>query len=117
VKTRQSLDSRKLAKHCRDIAIDKKAEDVIILDVRKISNVTDYFLLCSGRSEPHLKAIADELVHRLRDLGCHPYGRDGYAPSRWIVIDFNDVIVHIFHPDLREHYGLEALWGDAKRVK
>jgi ribosome-associated protein len=111
------LDSRKLAKRCRDIALDKKALEPLILDVRKISTVTDYFLICSGTSEPHLKAIADEISRRLRDEGVRALHHDGYPQSRWVVMDYGDVMIHIFHPELREHYGLEHLWGDAKRVK
>jgi len=111
------LDSRKLAKLCRDIALDKKAIDPLILDVRKISSVTDYFLICTGNSEPHLKAIADTIARQLREGGVHARHHDGYPHSRWVVIDYGDVIIHIFHPELRERYGLEHLWGDAKRVK
>lgn len=102
---------------CRTVALDKKAEDVVILDVRKISSIADYLLICTGNSEPHLKAIADEIGRRLRDAGIRPHHREGYPPSRWIVMDYNDVMIHIFHPDLREHYGLEQLWGDAKNVR
>jgi len=71
----------------------------------------------NGTSEPHLKAIADEIARRLRDAGIRPLHRDGFPPSRWIVMDYNDVLIHIFHPELRQRYGLEDLWGDAKRVK
>jgi ribosome-associated protein len=102
---------------CREAALDKKAEDVLILDVRKISSVTDYLLLCSGNSEPQLKAIAEEVSRRVREQGIRPKRHEGNPPSRWVVLDFADVMVHIFHPDLREHYALEQLWGDAKRVK
>ena len=117
MKGNSGLASEKLAKLCRDIALDKKAEDAMILDVRGISNVADFFLICTGNSEPHLKAIADEIARRLRDEGIRPLHRDGYPPSRWIVMDYNDVLIHIFHPELRQRYGLEDLWGDAKRVK
>jgi ribosome-associated protein len=117
VKGTSGLPSVKLAKLCREIALDKKAEDAIILDVRGISNVADFFLICNGTSEPHLKAIADEITRRLRDAGIRPLHRDGFPPSRWIVMDYNDVLIHIFHPELRQRYGLEDLWGDAKRVK
>jgi ribosome-associated protein len=111
------LNSRQLAKLCRDIALDKKALDPLILDVRKISSLADYFFLCSGASEPHLKAIADEIARRLRDAGIRATHHDGYPRSRWVVMDYGDVMIHIFHPEMREHYGLEHLWGDAKRVK
>jgi len=117
VKGTSGLPSEKLAKLCREIALDKKAEDAIILDVRGISNVADFFLICNGTSEPHLKAIADEIGRRLREAGIRPLHRDGFPPSRWIVMDYNDVLIHIFHPELRQRYCLEDLWGDAKRVK
>ena len=117
MKGTSGLPSVKLVKLCREIALDKKAEDAIILDVRGISNVADFFLICNGTSEPHLKAIADEITRRLRDAGIRPLHRDGFPPSRWIVMDYNDVLIHIFHPELRQRYGLEDLWGDAKRVK
>lgn len=106
-----------LAKLCRKAALDKKAEDVLILDLRGISTVADYFLLCTGNSEPHLKAIADEITRRLRDHGIRPRGQNGLPPSRWIVLDYGSVLIHVFHPELRERYALEQLWGDAKRVK
>jgi ribosome-associated protein len=117
VKGNRGLTSGKLVKLCREIALGKKAEDAIILDVRNVSSVADFFLICTGTSEPHLKAIADEIARRLRDEGMRPRHRDGYPPSRWIVMDYNDVLVHIFHPELRQRYSLEELWGDAKRVK
>jgi len=117
VKRTSGLASDKLVKLCRQIALDKKAEEAIILDVRSISNVADYFLICTGTSEPHLKAIADEITRRLRDEGIRPLHRDGYPASRWVVMDYGDVLIHVFHPELRQRYGLEDLWGDAKRVR
>ena len=117
MKGTKGLTSVKLAKLCREIALDKKAEDALILDVRVVSSITDFFVICTGTSEPHLKAIADEIARRLRDEGIRPRHREGFPPSRWIVLDYNDVLVHIFHPELRQRYTLEQLWGDAKRVK
>lgn len=117
MKANSTISTERLAKLCREIALDKKAEDVIVLDVRGISNVTDFMLICTGNSEPHLKAIGDEIARRLREKGVRPHGRDGFPPSRWIVMDYGDVLIHIFHPELRQRYGLEHLWGDAKRVK
>jgi ribosome-associated protein len=113
----KKLDARQMAKLCRDIALDKKALDPLLLDVRKISSVADYFLILSGTSEPHLKAISDEIGRKLRDAGVRPRHSAGYPQSRWVVMDYGDVLVHIFHPEMRERYGLEHLWGDAKRVK
>ena len=97
--------------------MDKKAEEVLILDVSKISTVTDYLVICSGASEPQLKAIGEEVARRAKEQGVRARHHEGYPPSRWVVLDFSDVMVHIFHPELREHYALEQLWGDAKRVR
>lgn len=111
------IEARKLARLCREIALDKKAEDVVILDVRQISTVADYLVICSGLSEPQLKAIAEETMRRLREQGIRAKHHVGAPPSRWVILDFGDVMFHIFHPELRERYALEQLWGDAKRVR
>jgi len=112
------MDSKKLALLCREFADIKKAEDIVILDVRKLSSVTDYFVVASGTSEPHLRAILDETIDRLReDHAIRPLAVDGTAHGAWVVLDFFDVIVHIMRPDVRERYDLEGLWGDAPRVK
>ena len=113
-----SMDSRKLALLCREFADNKKAEDIVILDVRKISSVTDYFVIASGTSEPHLRAIVEEITSKLRDEdGVRPRAVDGTAHGSWVVLDFFDVIVHVMRPDVRDRYDLEGLWGDAKPVK
>ena len=112
------MDAKKLAQLCRELADNKKAEDTLILDVREISSVTDYFVITSGSSEPHLRAISDEIINRLKERdGVSPRGRDGTISGGWVVLDFFDVIVHIMRADAREHYDLESLWGDAPRVK
>jgi ribosome-associated protein len=112
------MDSRKLAQLCRDLADNKKAEDIVVLDLRKLSTVTDYFVIASGTSEPHLRAIIDELTGKLRhEHGLKPRAVDGTAHTGWEVLDFFDVIVHVMRADVRERYDLESLWGDAPRVK
>lgn len=112
------MDSKKLAVLCREFADNKKAEDLVVLDVRKLSSVTDFFVIVSGTSEPHLRAILDEITDRLRDEhGERPRAVDGTARGAWVVLDFFDVIVHIMRADVRERYDLEGLWGDAPRVK
>ncbi len=112
------MDSRKLALLCRELADDKKAEDLVILDVRKLSSVTDYFVMASGSSEPHLRAIVDEITDRLREKhGLRPNAVDGTLKAAWVVLDYFDVIVHVMRGDLRERYNLEVLWGDAPRVR
>ena len=112
------MDSRKLALLCRELADNKKAEDIVILDVRELSSVTDYFVIAAGTSEPHLRAIVDEINDRLReDHGLRPKAIDGTSQAAWVVLDYFDVIVHVMRADVRERYDLETLWGDAPRVK
>ena len=112
------MDSKKLALLCREFADNKKAEDLVILDLRKLSSVTDYFVLASGTSEPHLRAIVNEITDRLHDEHrLKPNAREGDTTGAWVVLDFFDVIVHVMKPDVRQKYGLEELWGDAPRVK
>jgi ribosome-associated protein len=112
------MDSKKLAQLCRDFAENKKAENIVILDVRDLSSVTDYFVIASGTSEPHLRAIVDEITERLRDeYDLRPLRKDGSMQGAWVVLDFFDVIVHVMRTDARERYDLEGLWGDAARVK
>jgi len=112
------MDSRKLALRCRELADNKKAEDIVILDVRELSSVTDYFVIASGTSEPHLRAIVDEITGKLRDEHeLRPRAVDGALQTAWVVLDYFDVIVHVMRRDVRERYDLETLWGDAPRVK
>ncbi len=112
------MDSRKLALLCRELADNKKAEDIVILDVRGLSSVTDYFVLASGASEPHLRAIVDEITDKLRDdFSVRPRAVDGTLQTAWVVLDFFDVIVHVMRQDIRQRYDLETLWGDAPRVR
>jgi ribosome-associated protein len=112
------IKSDKLARLCASIAADKKAEDIVVLDLRKLSSFTDFFVICTGASEPQLKAIANELEDRLKkEHKRSPLGIDGFPLSQWIIADYGDVVVHIFHPSKREVYRLEDLWNDAPRLK
>jgi ribosome-associated protein len=112
------MDSKKLAQLCRKLADNKKAEDLLVLDVRAISSITDYFVIASGSSEPHLRAIAEEITDTLKqEHGLAPRARDGTLQTGWLVLDFFDVIVHVMRADVRQRYDLESLWGDAPRVK
>ena len=111
------MESKKLATLCRKLAENKKAEDIVILDVRKLSSVTDYFVIVSGGNEPHLRAIVGEILDKLRvDYGVKPRAVDGDVRAAWQALDFFDVIVHVMRTDAREKYDLEGLWGDAPRV-
>jgi ribosome-associated protein len=112
------MDSKKLALLCRELADNRKAENIVVLDVAKVSSITDYFVICTGTSEPHLRAIVSEITDKLRDdHGIKPNSSDGSVNASWIVLDYFDVIVHVMRTDAREHYKLEDLWGDAPQVK
>ena len=112
------MDSKKLALLCRQFADNKKAENIVVLDVRRLSSVTDYFVIASGTSEPHLRAIVEEITGKLRqERGIRPLRADGSPHGAWVALDFFDVIVHVMRADVRERYDLEGLWGDAKQIK
>jgi ribosome silencing factor RsfS/YbeB/iojap len=111
------MDSKKLALLCRKLAENKKAENAVVLDVRKLSSVTDYFVIVSGGSEPHLRAITNEVTDQLREEHhLRPRAVEGDASASWQVLDYFDVIVHVMRTDARQRYDLESLWGDAPRV-
>jgi ribosome-associated protein len=111
------MESKKLALLCRDLADNKKAEDIVVLDVHKLSSVTDYFVIASGSSHPHLRAIVEEVSGKLRDeYNLRPSRSEGSTSGTWVVLDYFDVIVHVMHAETRKHYDLEGLWGDAKSV-
>jgi ribosome-associated protein len=112
------MHAKELALLCRELADNKKAENLVVLDVGAVSSVADYFVLATGTSEPHLRAIVDEITEKLRaEHGLRPRAIDGNLHTAWIVLDFFDVIVHVMRADLRERYDLEGLWGDATRVR
>ncbi len=104
--------SRELAKALARLIDKKKGEDIVIFDLREISPITDYFIIASGLSNIHIKTIAEELLQQYQ-----PDHIEGMEAATWVLIDFFDIIVHLFQPDTREFYGLERLWGDAPRVK
>ena len=115
---RVTMDSKKLALLCREFADNKKAENIVVLDVRKLSSVTDYFVIASGTSQPHLRAIVEEMHSQLRDdHDLRPSRSEGSTGGNWVVLDYFDVIVHVMHAETRARYDLEGLWGDAKVVK
>lgn len=99
-----------------EAARNKKAEQILVLDLRGLASFTDYFLICSGASNRQLKTIADEVEEKLRTLKRKPSHVEGYPKGEWILMDYVDLIVHIFTPPSRAHYDLERLWGDAKKL-
>lgn len=92
----------------------KKAEDILVIDLRRVTDIADFFILCTGNSDTHVEAIADALVEGMEGAGYRPWHIEGYGERNWVLIDFVDVVVHIFQREPREFYALERLWGDAK---
>jgi ribosome-associated protein len=98
------------------IALDKKAQGVQLLDLAALSGIADYFLLCTGASTPHVEAIAEAIEAALKAEGHRVLHREGVAGSGWLLLDYGDVVVHIFLPETRAFYALDRLWGDAPEV-
>ncbi len=106
-----------LSKRIARIIDDKKGEDILILNLRRHSPITDFFILCTASSSIHAQAIADGIEETLARLKHKPHHCEGYALANWILLDYLSVVVHIFLADVRSFYGLERLWGDAPKVK
>jgi ribosome-associated protein len=109
-----SLESKTLAYKIADLALDKKAKQIIVMDLNGMTGIADFFVLMSGDSDTQIKAIADHIVRELKGQKIRVYHKEGYNSLRWVLLDYVDVVVHVFKPQTREFYGLERLWGDAK---
>ena len=96
---------------------DKKAIDLVVLDLRKAAGFTDYFLICTGNNPRHVQSIADSVEEDLRKSGRRPLHTEGYSAAEWILLDYGDFIVHVFNPTSRKFYDLERLWRDARRIE
>ena len=114
-KTQQTPDEEALALARRivDLASDKKAADIVLLEIGGLTTLADYFVICSGSSERQLAAIADGITEGLRDEGVKPIGREGSANAHWMLVDYGSVIVHVMAPPERDFYQLERLWAEA----
>jgi ribosome-associated protein len=108
------MTSKTLADYISKKIIEKKGEDILILDLRKLTTVTDFFVICTGSSDLHSKAIADHVITEAWKKEQSAWHNEGYGNLNWVLIDFVDVVVHIFREDARKFYNLETLWGDAK---
>ena len=114
---RTVAEALEIAQACARCADDLQAEDILIIDLRGLSSITDYFVICTGTSTPHLKAIRRDISQKVaEELGEKPRSVEGDPESQWLVIDFVNVIVHVFHQEKRALYGIEDLWKDAPRV-
>jgi len=113
---RRALESEYLAKTIVDLAAAKLGGDVLLLDIRSLSTIADYFVICSGASERQIQAIREGVRARLKEASVLPLHSEGTASSGWILMDYGSVIVHLFLPQTRDYYGLEQLWKDARIV-
>jgi ribosome-associated protein len=110
------LESIDLAKRIVELASDKLAENTVLLDVRALTTIADYFVICSGGSDRQVRAISRQIQESLGDAGVTPLHGEGEADSNWILLDYGSVIVHVFTPEERDYYKLERLWGQAVPV-
>jgi ribosome-associated protein len=103
-----------LARRSARLALEKKATNIKIFDLRSLTSIADYFVICTGSTDTHVKAIYEHIVEELAAERFEPWHIEGRQNYRWVLIDFVDVVVHIFQPEVRDYYGLERLWGDAE---
>jgi ribosome-associated protein len=115
-KERDVATTRDMVRLAVRTAEGHKAKDLKTLDLRGLSSVTDYFVVCSGTSDTHVRAIAEAVREKLREKGQRPYSAEGIEEGTWVLLDFVDFVVHVFHYEKRIFYGIEELWADAKEV-
>lgn len=108
------MNSKQLASKLAHLTLSKKATDIRVLDLRKLTAITDFFVICTGSSDTHVKAISDAVVDGSNKLGEKPWHREGTGGKSWVLLDYVDVVVHIFLNETRRFYSLEKLWGDAE---
>jgi len=111
------LDSKLFAEKIADLTFNKKGYDVRIIDLRSLATFSDFFVICSADSDTQVKAIADEVDKSLRDEGIKCWHKEGYMALSWVLLDYVDVVVHVFKKDAREFYNIEKLWGDAPSIE
>jgi ribosome-associated protein len=105
-----------LARRAAMVALDSKATDVVLLDLKPVTDVTDYFLIASGTSDTHVRSVAEHVMEELKKDGHAVNHVEGLSQGRWVLLDYVDFVVHVFHPTLRQFYQLERLWGDAEVI-
>lgn len=109
-------DSLTTARRAALLCADLKANDIVVLDLARVSDATDYFVIASGSSDTHVRAIAEHVLDELRKEGVRAHHVEGLTQGRWVLLDYIDFVVHVFHPTLRSFYQLERLWGDAATI-
>ncbi len=110
------MQPKKIAELLRTLAEDKKAEDLIVLDIAKLSSLAHYFLICHGHSDRHVKSIATHLIDEMKRRKMPAWHIEGLTEGKWVLLDFGPVIAHIFYKETREFYSLERLWGEGKKI-
>ena len=114
----QAQRSLELALAAAQTALDNRGRDIVILDLREVTCIFDYFVIATGTSRRQIHAMSEEIDHKLEDeLGDSRLSIEGYRESRWVLLDYGSVVIHLFDESTREYYGLETLWADAKRVE
>jgi ribosome-associated protein len=116
-RSRPTATIDRLLQEAAEAAVAKKATDLIALDLRELGGVADYFLICSGGSDVQVKAIAEAVEEKLHASGAKPWHVEGLQGRRWVLLDYVELVVHVFHHKTREYYLLERLWGDARKVE
>ncbi len=111
------MQTKKIARLIASAAEEIQAVDLVVLNLKKLTSFTDYFIICSGRSERQVQSIADSVDEVVRKNKLKVLGMEGYETGQWVLVDCGDVVVHIFHQDIREYYALEKLWSDAPKEK
>lgn len=111
---RKPRSAQGLARYAAQLLLQKKAKDVVIMDVRRITDFTDFFVVCSADSDTHLKAVAEGVLDGMNDFGIKPYKSEGWTAAQWVILDFVEVVVHIFYHETRAFYKIERLWAEAK---
>jgi ribosome-associated protein len=114
--TSSSVASAVIAQRAAQLCLDYKANDVVLLDLRGVTDMTDFFIVASGTSDTHVRAIGEHLIEDLKKEGTPVHHVEGLEKGRWVLLDYVDVVVHVFHPTLRQFYQLERLWGDAEVI-
>ncbi len=109
-------DKRSILETAISALDDKKGRNIRAIEIKELTTVADYFIIASGTSVTHIKSLADNVEEKLAEKGVKPIHIEGYNSARWILLDYNDIVIHIFHEDDREYYGLERLWQDGREI-
>lgn len=116
-KKANAIDAKDKAMKIAQLALDKRAENVVILDLRGLTSITDFFVICTGASDTQVKAISTNIENELKKEAIRPWHREGLTSLNWVLLDYIDVVAHVFLPEIRDFYSLERIWGDAEKIE